>query len=56
MVQRNRFRGRHQAVEMKDRGFVVAVQWHPEETLHDLRLFRALVDAAAEYVTGRVAG
>lgn len=41
-----------EAVEMRDRGFVVAVQWHPEETLHDLRLFRGLVDAAAEYATG----
>ncbi len=36
--------------------FVLAVQWHPEERLDDLRLFAAVVHAAAEYadVTGRV--
>jgi gamma-glutamyl-gamma-aminobutyrate hydrolase PuuD len=30
-----------------DCGFVLAVQWHPEERLDDLRLFAALVTAAA---------
>ena len=35
-----------EAVEMPDHPFCVAVQWHPEETLEDLRLFAALVDAA----------
>jgi putative glutamine amidotransferase len=35
-----------EAVEMPDHPFCVAVQWHPEETLDDLRLFAALVDAA----------
>ncbi|BBX17379.1 gamma-glutamyl-gamma-aminobutyrate hydrolase [Mycolicibacterium duvalii] len=29
--------------------WVVAVQWHPEERLDDLRLFAGLVGAAAEY-------
>jgi putative glutamine amidotransferase len=40
-----------EAVELSDApGFVLAVQWHPEELVeHDpaaLRLFQALVDAA----------
>lgn len=35
-----------EAVEMPDRDFVVAVQWHPEETLQDLRLFNGIVTAA----------
>jgi putative glutamine amidotransferase len=35
-----------EAVELPDHPFCVAVQWHPEETLDDLRLFTALVDAA----------
>ncbi|WKG06524.1 gamma-glutamyl-gamma-aminobutyrate hydrolase family protein [Mycolicibacterium sp. HK-90] len=34
--------------------FVVAVQWHPEETLDDLRLFTAVVEAARTYATERV--
>ena len=29
--------------------FVLAVQWHPEERLDDLRLFAAVVEAAAAY-------
>ena len=33
--------------------FVLAVQWHPEERLDDIRLFVAVVEAAAEYATGR---
>lgn len=35
-----------EALETPD-GLMLAVQWHPEETLHDLRLFTGLVDAAA---------
>lgn len=35
-----------EAVEMPGAGFVVAVQWHPEETLDDLRIFEGLVSAA----------
>ncbi|HEV7854717.1 MAG TPA: gamma-glutamyl-gamma-aminobutyrate hydrolase family protein [Mycobacterium sp.] len=34
--------------------FVLAVQWHPEERLDDIRLFVAVVHAAAEYATGKV--
>jgi putative glutamine amidotransferase len=34
--------------------FVLAVQWHPEEQLDDLRLFAAVVQAAATYATGKV--
>lgn len=30
-------------------GFLLAVQWHPEEDAGDLRLFRALVEAAQRY-------
>ena len=43
-----------EAVEMLGPEFVVAVQWHPEETLDDLRLFSGVVEAARDYVTGRV--
>lgn len=43
-----------EAVELAGDAFVVGVQWHPEETLDDLRLFAALVDAAATYATERV--
>lgn len=41
-----------EAVEMAGSDFVVAVQWHPEETLDDVRIFRGLVDAAREYAGG----
>ena len=34
--------------------WVLAVQWHPEERLDDLRLFAAVVEAAAVYVRGKV--
>jgi putative glutamine amidotransferase len=40
-----------EAVETLGDSFVVAVQWHPEERLDDLRLFRAVVQAAASYAT-----
>ena len=33
--------------------FVLAVQWHPEESLEDLRLFSAIVEAARLYASGR---
>jgi putative glutamine amidotransferase len=33
---------------------VLAVQWHPEESLDDLRLFSAIVEAAQSYASGRV--
>jgi putative glutamine amidotransferase len=35
-----------QAVEVEDHPFGLAVQWHPEQTLEDLRLFEALIAAA----------
>ncbi|MCB9418129.1 MAG: gamma-glutamyl-gamma-aminobutyrate hydrolase family protein, partial [Mycolicibacterium sp.] len=40
-------------VEMPGEHFVVGVQWHPEETLDDLRLFAGVVAAAREYATER---
>ena len=43
-----------EAVEMPGHDFVLAVQWHPEETLDDLRLFAGLVEAARIYTTERV--
>jgi putative glutamine amidotransferase len=42
-----------EALELPGDGFVLAVQWHPEQTLDDLRLFTAVVDAARSYA-GRV--
>lgn len=38
-----------EAVELPGDSFAVAVQWHPEKSLDDLRLFVALVDAARSY-------
>jgi putative glutamine amidotransferase len=43
-----------EALELPGDNFVVAVQWHPEESLDDLRLFAAVVDAARSYATARV--
>jgi putative glutamine amidotransferase len=43
-----------EAVELPGEHFVLAVQWHPEERLDDLRLFAAVVDAAASHATCRV--
>jgi putative glutamine amidotransferase len=43
-----------EAVEIPGDSFVLAVQWHPEERLDDLRLFAAVVEAAARYATGKV--
>jgi putative glutamine amidotransferase len=43
-----------EAVELPGDAFVVAVQWHPEERLDDLRLFAAVVGAARTYATERV--
>ena len=42
-----------EAVEMPDK-WVLAVQWHPEERLDDLRLFAAVVEAATAYAMERV--
>ncbi len=38
-----------EALELPGDGFVLAVQWHPEQSLDDLRLFAAVVDAARSY-------
>ncbi|MCV7062977.1 gamma-glutamyl-gamma-aminobutyrate hydrolase family protein, partial [Mycolicibacterium vaccae] len=43
-----------EALELPGDGFVLAVQWHPEENLDDLRLFTAIVDAARSYAGARV--
>ena len=42
-----------QAVDVDGMSFGVAVQWHPEMSPEDLRLFAGLVDAAAEYAESR---
>jgi putative glutamine amidotransferase len=41
-----------EAVEMPGPDFVVAVQWHPEETLDDVRIFSGLVQAARQRKEG----
>lgn len=38
-----------EAIELPGEDFVLAVQWHPEESPDDLRLFAALVAAAGTY-------
>jgi putative glutamine amidotransferase len=38
-----------EGVELADHPFGVAVQWHPEQTLDDLRIFEGLIDAARKY-------
>lgn len=43
-----------EAVEIPGDHFLLAVQWHPEERLDDLRLFAALVEAAATYSREKV--
>ncbi len=43
-----------EATEMTGADFVVAVQWHPEETPGDLRLFAGLIEAAAVRAAERV--
>jgi len=43
-----------EAIEIPSGNFVLAVQWHPEERLDDLRLFAAVVEAAAAYAKGKV--
>ncbi|SPM43554.1 Gamma-glutamyl-gamma-aminobutyrate hydrolase PuuD (putrescine degradation), contains GATase1-like domain [Mycobacterium numidiamassiliense] len=42
-----------EALELPGDHFVLAVQWHPEKTLDDLRLFHAVVDAARSYAGSR---
>jgi putative glutamine amidotransferase len=43
-----------EAIEVPGDNFAVAVQWHPEERLDDLRLFEAVVQAARAYASDRV--
>lgn len=38
-----------EAVELENHPFGVAVQWHPEQTLDDLRIFEGLIEAARKY-------
>jgi putative glutamine amidotransferase len=38
-----------QAIEVDSVPFGLGVQWHPEQTQDDLRLFEGLVDAASKY-------
>jgi putative glutamine amidotransferase len=40
-----------EAVELPGDSFVLAVQWHPEKSLDDPRLFTAIVDAARAYAS-----
>jgi putative glutamine amidotransferase len=42
-----------EGLELPGDDFVLAVQWHPEQTLDDLRLFKAVVDAARSYADSR---
>ena len=42
-----------EALEVPGDAFAVAVQWHPEERLDDLRLFSAIVGAARSYADAR---
>jgi putative glutamine amidotransferase len=44
-----------QAVELSSVPFGVAVQWHPEQSPEDLRLFTGLVTAARDYRAAREA-
>jgi putative glutamine amidotransferase len=43
-----------EAVEIPGQTFVLAVQWHPEERLDDLRLFAGVVEAATAYASGKI--
>ena len=45
--------GMVEALELPGDAFVLAVQWHPEQALDDLRLFKAVVGAAAAYADDR---
>lgn len=38
-----------EAVELTNHPFGIAVQWHPEQTLEDLRIFNGLISAAKKY-------
>ncbi len=38
-----------EAIELENHPFGVAVQWHPEQTLEDMRIFNGLISAARKY-------
>lgn len=38
-----------EGVELTNHPFGIAVQWHPEQTLEDLRIFEGLIEAARKY-------
>lgn len=42
-----------EAIELEGVPFGLAVQWHPEQTPEDIRLFEGLVDAAQTYAHNR---
>jgi len=42
-----------EAVELADHPFGLAVQWHPEHTPEDIRLFEALIEAANKFRSNR---
>ncbi len=42
-----------EALEVPGEAFALAVQWHPEEDLADVRLFSAIIDAARSYASSR---
>jgi putative glutamine amidotransferase len=42
-----------EAVELANHPFGLAVQWHPEHTAEDIRLFVALIEAANKYRSNR---
>ena len=42
-----------QAIESTGDGYLVGVQWHPEQDIEDRRLFAGLVRAASDYATKR---
>ncbi|MET3368417.1 UNVERIFIED_CONTAM: putative glutamine amidotransferase [Jeotgalibacillus campisalis] len=44
-----------QALESTDHGWVLGVQFHPEQNLSDLRLFQGFVEAAANYRSDQAA-
>jgi putative glutamine amidotransferase len=43
-----------EAIELPGEEFVLAVQWHPEESPEDLRLFTAIVAEAVRFERARV--
>lgn len=43
-----------EAIEIPGEDFVVAVQWHPEESLEDVRIFEGLTSAARNFATRKV--